>query len=426
MLGLIRKYNTFPVFPAYDHASTRTRIKEACETIKVELEERLKFFRENGKLLEAERLEMRTNQDMESMQEFGMCPGIENYSRHIDKRKPGERPFCLLDYFPEDFLLFVDESHVTFPQLRGMYNGDRARKTTLVEYGFRLPSALDNRPLNFEEFEKLMPYVVCTSATPGDYELEKSGGPAAEQIIRPTGLLDPRIEVRPTQGQIDDLLSEIKKRNAAGERTMIVTLTIRMAEDLTAFLKDRGIKVVYLHHETKTLERSEVIYQLRKGKYDVLIGINLLREGLDIPEVSLICILDADKEGFLRSTRSLIQVTGRAARNANGLVLMYADNMTDSMKNCIEETQRRRNIQIKYNDENGIVPRTIIKEIRAPIHNTDDDIADSIKTIKRGSRTQIQAKIKELEKEMKQAAKEFDFERAAELRDIILEMKADI
>ena len=421
-----RKYVTFPVFPAYDHASTRTRIKEACETIKAELEERLKFFRDAGKLLEAERLEMRTNQDMESMQEFGMCPGIENYSRHIDKRKPGERPFCLLDYFPKDFLLFVDESHVTFPQLRGMYNGDRARKTTLVEYGFRLPSALDNRPLNFEEFEKLMPYVVCTSATPGDYELEKSGGPAAEQIIRPTGLLDPRIEVRPTQGQIDDLLSEIKKRNAVNERTMIVTLTIRMAEDLTAFLKDRGIKVVYLHHETKTLERSEVIYQLRKGKYDVLIGINLLREGLDIPEVSLICILDADKEGFLRSTRSLIQVAGRAARNANGLVVMYADNMTDSMKNCIEETKRRREIQQKYNDENGIIPRTIIKEIRAPIHNMDDDIADSIKTIKRGSRSEIQAKIKELEKEMKQAAKEFDFERAAELRDIILEMKADL
>ena len=421
-----RKYVTFPVFPAYDHASTRTRIKEACETIKAELEERLKFFRDAGKLLEAERLEMRTNQDMESMQEFGMCPGIENYSRHIDKRKPGERPFCLLDYFPKDFLLFVDESHVTFPQLRGMYNGDRARKTTLVEYGFRLPSALDNRPLNFEEFEKLMPYVVCTSATPGDYELEKSGGPAAEQIIRPTGLLDPRIEVRPTQGQIDDLLSEIKKRNAVNERTMIVTLTIRMAEDLTAFLKDRGIKVVYLHHETKTLERSEVIYQLRKGKYDVLIGINLLREGLDIPEVSLICILDADKEGFLRSTRSLIQVAGRAARNANGLVVMYADNMTNSMKNCIEETKRRREIQQKYNDENGIIPRTIIKEIRAPIHNMDDDIADSIKTIKRGSRSEIQAKIKELEKEMKQAAKEFDFERAAELRDIILEMKADL
>lgn len=417
-------YHSYPIFPAYDHASTRTRIKEACETIKEELKERLEFFKNEGKLLEAERLEMRTNQDMESMLEFGMCPGIENYSRHIDKRKPGERPFCLLDYFPKDFLLFIDESHVTLPQLRGMYNGDRARKTTLVDYGFRLPSALDNRPLCFEEFEKIMPYVICTSATPGDYELEKSGGPAAEQIIRPTGLLDPKIEVRPTQGQIDDLLSEIKKRNAKNERTMIVTLTIRMAEDLTAFLKERGIKVVYLHHETKTLERSEVIYQLRKGKYDVLIGINLLREGLDIPEVSLICILDADKEGFLRSTRSLIQVAGRAARNANGLVIMYADKMTDSMNNAINETKRRRDIQSAFNDENGIVPRTIIKEIRPPIHNSDDELSDMIKTVKHGSRTEINNRIKELEKQMKQAAKEFDFERAAQLRDIILEMKA--
>lgn len=419
------KYNTYPVFPAYDHASTRTRIKEACETIKEELKERLEFFKENGKLLEAERLEMRTNQDMESMQEFGMCPGIENYSRHIDKRKPGERPFCLLDYFPkDDFLLFVDESHVTFPQLRGMYNGDRARKTTLVEYGFRLPSALDNRPLCFEEFEKVMPQVICTSATPGDYELEKAGGPTAEQIIRPTGLLDPKIEVRPTQGQIDDLLSEIKARNAKNERTMIVTLTIRMAEDLTAYLKDRGIKVVYLHHETKTLERSEVIYQLRKGKYDVLIGINLLREGLDIPEVSLICILDADKEGFLRSTRSLIQVAGRAARNEHGLVIMYADNMTDSMRNAINETRRRREIQSAYNDEYGIVPRTIIKEIRPPIHNSDDELSETVKLSKHGSRSEIASRIKELEKQMKAAAKEFDFERAAELRDIILELKA--
>jgi len=418
------KYNTYPIFPAYDHASTRQRINEACATIKNELIYRLKYFRENGKLLEAERLEMRTNQDIESMQEFGMCPGIENYSRHIDKRAPGTRPFCLLDYFPEDFLLFIDESHVTIPQLRGMYNGDRARKTTLVDYGFRLPSALDNRPLCFEEFEKIMPNVICTSATPGDYELEKSGGPAAEQIIRPTGLLDPVIEVRKTMGQIDDILYEIKKRNEKGERTMIVTLTIRMAEDLSTYLKDRGIKVVYLHHETKTLERSEIIYQLRKGKYDVLIGINLLREGLDIPEVSLICILDADKEGFLRSTRSLIQVAGRAARNANGLVVMYADNITDSMRNCIEETKRRREIQNSYNEENGIIPRTIIKDIHPPIRNADDDIDETMKLLKHGSRTEINNRIKELEKQMKQAAKEFDFERAAELRDIILEMKA--
>ena len=423
---ILHSYHTFPVFPAYDHASTRERIKEACATIKVELEERLKFFRDNGKLLEAERLEMRTNQDMESMQEFGMCPGIENYSRHIDKRKPGERPWCLLDYFPEDFLMFVDESHVTFPQLRGMYNGDRSRKETLVEYGFRLPSALDNRPLNFEEFEKIMPSVICTSATPGDYELSKAGQVSAEQIIRPTGLLDPLIEVRPTLGQIDDLVSEIKQRINRNERTMVVTLTIRMAEDLTNYLKERGIKVVYLHHETKTLERSEIIYQLRKGKYDVLVGINLLREGLDIPEVSLISIFDADKEGFLRSTRSLIQITGRAARNEHGLVVMYADRITDSMHECIEETNRRRTIQEAYNYENGIIPRTIIKEIRPPIHNSDDEISDLIDITKRGSRKEIEAKLKDLEKQMKQAAKEFDFERAAEIRDIILEIKSNL
>ena len=339
------RYNTYPIFPAYDHASTHERIKHATETIKEELKERLEFFKSNEKYLEAERLEMRTNQDVESMLEFGICPGIENYSRHIDRRKPGERPFCLVDYFPKDFLLFIDESHVTFPQLRGMYNGDRSRKETLVEYGFRLPSALDNRPLRFEEFESLINQVICTSATPGDYELEKTDNEIVEQIIRPTGLLDPVIEVRPTAGQVEDLLHEINVRNERNERTMIVTLTIRMAEDLTNYLKERGIKVAYLHHETKTLERSEIIYQLRKGKYDVLIGINLLREGLDIPEVSLICILDADKEGFLRSGRSLIQVTGRAARNARGLVVMYADNITDSMRYCIDETNRRRAIQ---------------------------------------------------------------------------------
>ena len=424
--GESHSFHTYPIFPAYDHASTRQRIKEACETIKAELIERVKYFKDNDKLLEAERLEMRTNQDMESMQEFGMCHGIENYSRHIDKRKPGERPWCLIDYFPKDFLLFVDESHVTFPQLRGMYFGDRSRKETLVEYGFRLPSALDNRPLNFDEFEALMPQTICTSATPGDYELQKTDGPIIEQIIRPTGLLDPKVEVRPTLGQIDDLLHEIRVRNERNERTMIVTLTIRMAEDLTTYLKEHGIKVVYLHHETKTLERSEVIYQLRKGKYDVLVGINLLREGLDIPEVSLICILDADKEGFLRSTRSLIQVIGRAARNQNGLVIMYADNMTDSMRNAITETKRRREIQDKYNFENGIIPRTIIKEIRPPIHNTDDEYEEIMKLSRKGSRQEIQNKIKELEKEMKQAAKVFEFERAAQIRDIILELKADL
>ena len=420
------RYNTYPIFPAYDHASTHERIKHATETIKEELKERLEFFKSNEKYLEAERLEMRTNQDIESMLEFGICPGIENYSRHIDRRKPGERPFCLVDYFPEDFLLFIDESHVTFPQLRGMYNGDRSRKETLVEYGFRLPSALDNRPLKFEEFESLINQVICTSATPGDYELEKTDNEIVEQIIRPTGLLDPVIEVRPTAGQVEDLLHEIKVRNERNERTMIVTLTIRMAEDLTNYLKERGIKVAYLHHETKTLERSEIIYQLRKGKYDVLIGINLLREGLDIPEVSLICILDADKEGFLRSGRSLIQVTGRAARNARGLVVMYADHITDSMKYCIDETNRRRAIQQAYNDENGIVPTTIIKEIRAPIRNSDDEISEMIQLSKHGTRKEREAKVKDLEKQMHQAAKDLDFEKAAELRDIILELKSGI
>ena len=420
-------YHTYPIFPAYDHASTRERIKEACITIKEELKERLEYFKSEGKLLEAERLEMRTNQDIENMEEFGMCPGIENYSRHIDKRKPGQRPFCLIDYFDKDnMLLFVDESHATFPQLRGMYNGDRSRKTTLVEYGFRLPSALDNRPLNFEEFESLMPQTICTSATPGDYELDRTDNKIVEQIIRPTGLLDPRIEVRPTNGQIDDLLHEINARVKKNERVMIVTLTIRMAEDLTNYLKERGIKVVYLHHETKTLERSEIIYQLRKGKYDVLIGINLLREGLDIPEVSMIAILDADKEGFLRSTRSLIQVTGRAARNEHGLVIMYGDHITDSMRETIDETNRRRSIQQAYNDENGIIPTTIVKAITPPIHNTDDEIDEMVKLTKHGTRSQITTRIKELEKQMKQAAKEFDFERAAELRDIILEMKANL
>ena len=419
-------YNTYPIFPAYDHASTQQRIKEACETIRAELKERLKFFKDNEKYLEAERLEMRTNQDIENMEEFGICPGIENYSRHIDKREPGQRPFCLIDYFPDDFIMFVDESHVSLPQVRGMYNGDRARKLTLVEYGFRLPSALDNRPLNFEEFEALMPQLICTSATPGDYELDRCDHEVVEQIIRPTGLLDPRVEVRPTRGQIDDILFEIKKRIERNERVMIVTLTIQMAEDLTDYLKEKGIKVVYLHHETKTLERSEIIYQLRKGKYDVLVGINLLREGLDIPEVSLVSILDADKEGFLRSTRSLIQVIGRAARNANGLVIMYADNMTDSMKQAIDETNRRRSVQEAYNNEYGIIPQTIIKEVRPPIHNSDDEVSNMIAVSKKGSRKEMERYIKDLEKQMHQAAKEFDFERAIELRDIILELKAEL
>jgi excinuclease ABC subunit B len=420
-----RAFSTYPIYPAYDHASTKKRIQEASESIKIELEDRLRYFRENGKLLEAERLEMRTRQDIESLLEFGMCPGIENYSRHIDKRRPGQRPYTLLDYFPKDYLLLVDESHATFPQIKGMYNGDRSRKLTLVEYGFRLPSALDNRPLNFSEFEVLMPSsVVCTSATPGDYELERCHHEVAEQIIRPTGLLDPQIEVRKPLGQIDDILEEIHKRTAVNERVMIVTLTIKMAEDLTSYLKGQGIKVTYLHNETLTLERTEIIYQLRKGKYDVLVGINLLREGLDIPEVSLICILDADKEGFLRSATSLIQVIGRAARNSHGKVIMYADNLTDSMKIAIGETDRRRSVQMAYNEKYGIVPTTIVKEIRPPLSNGAKDVNILLEAGTKSSRSEIDARLKDLEKQMREAAKNYDFEKAAEIRDIILETKA--
>ena len=424
---VLKSMKTCPIYPAYDHASTKARILRACDSIEAELEERLAYFKSEGKLLEAERLELRTRQDIESLKEFGICPGIENYSRHIDGRKPGQRPWTLMDYFPKDYLLLVDESHVTFPQVRGMYNGDRSRKTTLVEYGFRLPSALDNRPLNFEEFEALFPsHVVCTSATPGDYEIDKAGGEVVEQIIRPTGLLDPKIEVRPTLGQIDDLLREIKDRIAKNERVMIVTLTIRMAEDLTNFLKERDIKVTYLHNETKTLERTAIIYQLRKGKFDVLVGINLLREGLDIPEVSLVAILDADKEGFLRSTTSLIQIIGRAARNARGQVIMYADEITDSMREAITETNRRRAIQEAYNEENGIVPTTIVKEIRPPLTNDESDLESIAKVSKHSSRTEIEKYVKKMEREMKEAAKAYDFERAAEIRDAIMELKGSL
>lgn len=419
-------FHTYPIFPAYDHVSTRSRIQAACESIKKELEERLLYFKSEEKYLEAERLAQRTNYDVESLLEFGMCPGIENYSRHIDRRKPGERPFCLFDYFPKNFILFIDESHVTIPQLRGMYNGDRSRKQTLVDYGFRLPSALDNRPLNFTEFEAIMPQTITTSATPAKYELENRDGEIVEQIIRPTGLLDPKVEVRTSKGQIEDIIYEIKKRNEKNERTIVVTLTVRMAEDLTSYLKERGIKVTYLHHETKTLERSEVIYQLRKGKYDVLVGINLLREGLDIPEASLMVILDADKEGFLRSSSSLIQVIGRVARNANGKVIMYADKITDSMKTAIDETNRRREIQNKYNQENGIIPKTIVKPISPPIRNLDDDVGKAKKVSEHSSTSEILSYIKELEKQMKQAAKDFDFERAAQLRDLIIELRDKI
>ena len=420
---VIASYKTYPIFPAYDHASTRQRISEATKSIKKELDERLAFFKKNGKLLEAERLEMRTKQDIESMLEFGMCKGIENYSRHIDKRKEGEKPFTLIDYFPKDFLLVIDESHVSIPQIRGMYNGDRSRKEVLVDYGFRLPSALDNRPLNFSEFEQAMPLTICTSATPGDYELNRANNVIVEQIIRPTGLLDPIVEVKPILGQVDDIINQINQRLKLNERVMIVTLTIKMAEDLTSYLKDRGYKVTYLHNETKTLERSAIIYELRKGKFDVLVGINLLREGLDIPEVSLICILDADKEGFLRSTRSLIQIIGRASRNKNGKVIMYADNMTDSMKEAINETNRRRNIQSQYNQKMGIIPQSIIKEIRAPISNKESKLTSLIKIKGKKSKSEVDYELKLIEKEMRAAAKAFDFEKAAELRDILIELK---
>ena len=419
----IDRYKVYNLFPAYDHAVTRATIDEACDKIIEELNERIQYFNNLGKPLEAERIEMRTKQDVENLREFGICPGIENYSRYLDGRKENEKPFCLMDYFDRDYLLIVDESHVTLPQIRGMFNGDRSRKLTLVEYGFRLPSALDNRPLNFTEFEGEINQIICTSATPGDYELNKVNNECVEQIIRPTGLLDPLIEVRPSTGQIDDLISEIKDRISRNERVMIVTLTIKMSEDLTAYLKGQGIKTVYLHSECKTLERSQIIYELRKGKYDVLVGINLLREGLDIPEVSLIAILDADKEGFLRSDRSLIQVVGRAARNSEGKAIMYADKITESMQKCIAETNRRREIQKAYNDDNGIIPTTIIKEITPPLSIKEDD--KPYESNGKLTKKELERKIKEVEKEMNEAAKAFDFEKAIQLRDLLFELRAE-
>ena len=422
---LIHRYEAFPIMPAHEHASTQERIKKAVSSIKEELVERLNYFHEQGKLLEEERLDQRTRYDMEQLLEFGMCSGIENYARHIDNRPPGSTPYTLFDYFPSDFLLVVDESHVSLPQIRGMFNGDRARKTTLVEYGFRLPSALDNRPLNFDEFYSKINNCICTSATPGDFELNETGGEIVQQIIRPTGLLDPLIEVRDADNPIYDLVGEIDKVIAKKERVMVVTLTIKDAENLTEYLKERGYKVAYLHNETKTLERTEIIYQLRKGKYDVLVGINLLREGLDIPEVSLISILDADKEGFLRSERSLIQIIGRAARNAEGRVIMYAKKMTDSMQSAISETNRRRAIQSAYNEEHGIIPKTIIKEVRPPLHIADKPLDENAHKKAKMTRSEKEKTIKEVEKEMREAAKNLDFERAAELRDILFELKGE-
>lgn len=421
----------FPIYPATHFVVDHEQVEKSVKSIEAELEDRLKELNDEGKLLEAQRLEQRTRYDIEMLLEMGYCNGIENYSRHMDGRKPGEAPYTLLDFFPEDFLLMVDESHMTMPQVRGMYNGDKARKQVLIDHGFRLPSALDNRPLKLEEFEGKLNQTLFVSATPADYEVEKAGeDDIVEQIIRPTGLLDPTVEVRPIEGQIDDIISEINDRIEREERVFITTLTKRMAEDLADYLEEVGIKVKYLHSDIKTLERTEIIRDLRLGVFDVLIGINLLREGIDVPEVSLVTILDADKEGFLRNERSLIQTIGRAARNQNGHVIMYADGITDSMHRAMDETARRRAIQQAYNKEHGIVPQTIKKEIRDAIRIThvnseemSNSLTEQLRALKRDDREQA---LRNVELEMKQAAKDLNFEKAAELRDIIMELKAEM
>ena len=417
--ALIENKKTIVISPASHFVTGSEKLEEAIRRINEELNDRLEYFKENNKLIEEQRLRERTNYDIEMLKETGFCTGIENYSRHLALRGPGETPCCLLDFFPDDFLMFIDESHVTLPQVRAMYNGDRMRKQTLVDYGFRLPSALDNRPLKFEEFEEKINQVVYVSATPGDYELDETEGKVVEQIIRPTGLLDPTIEVKPIKNQIDDIVNEINKRIEKNERVLITTLTIRMSEELTNYLKELNIKVAYLHSEVKTLERLKIIKELREGTYDVVVGINLLREGLDIPEVSLICILDADKQGFLRSTRSLIQTIGRAARNSNGHVIMYADEISPSMKEAIEETERRRNIQDKYNKDHNIIPKTIIKPISEVVSNKVVEKVEKGKS----NKNDIKLAINEIENEMKKAAANMDFERAMELRDILFELK---
>ena len=423
----IANYAFYNIFPASGYARSKTQMMKACDAIEEELKERLAYFEREGKPLEKERLEQRTLFDLESLRENGYCSGIENYSMHIDGRVPGQRPWNLFDYFPKDFLLIVDESHVSLPQIRGMYNGDRQRKEVLVQYGFRLPSALDNRPMRFDEFETMIPQVIYCSATPGDYELEHTHHEVVEQIIRPTGLLDPLITVRPTLGQIDDICEQLDNRIQRNERALITTLTKRMAEDLTAYLRQRNYKVAYLHHEMKTLERTEIIRDLRLGKVDAIIGINLLREGLDIPEVSLICILDADKEGFLRSERSLIQTIGRAARNENGEVIMYADTVTLSMEKAIAETNRRRSIQEAYNKANGITPHTVRKAVAEAIRGkeTKEMAKEYMRKKNRMDRRDRDQMIRDLEAEMREAARSLDFERAAELRDMIFELKSE-
>ena len=409
------------IFPASHFVTSPEKLKLAINNIRKELEERLTYFKKENKLLEYQRLSERTNYDLEMLEETGFCRGVENYSRHLALKEEGETPTTLIDFFKKDFLLFIDESHVTIPQIRGMYNGDRARKEVLVDYGFRLPSALDNRPLKFSEFEKKVNQVIYVSATPGDYELSKTQK-VVEQIIRPTGLLDPKIEVHSTKNQIDDLINEINKTIFNKEKVLITTLTIRMSEELTQYLKGLDIKVAYLHSEIKTLERLRIINDLRKGKYDVLVGINLLREGLDIPEVSLVAIMDADKQGFLRSERSLIQTIGRAARNANGRVIMYADIISESMDIAIKETNRRRLIQEKYNKDNNIIPKTIIKQINEVVSN---EIVSKENTKEKMSKKEKINLINKLETEMKEAAKNLDFERAMELRDILFELKSE-
>ncbi|HEX6940317.1 MAG TPA: excinuclease ABC subunit UvrB [Longimicrobiales bacterium] len=421
------------IYPATHFVTQRSTIERAVERIREELEQRLHELRAQEKLLEAQRLEQRTNFDIEMLLELGTCPGIENYSRHLTGRAEGERPACLFDYFPEDFLVIVDESHQSIPQLRGMYNGDRARKLTLVEHGFRLPSALDNRPLRFEEWEELVPRAIFVSATPGDYELEKSGGVVVEQLIRPTGLLDPEVEVRPVKGQVDDLIAEIREREAKGERVLVTTLTKRMAEDLTDYLQQVGIRVRYMHSDIDAIERVEILRDLRLGKFDVLVGINLLREGLDLPEVSLVAILDADKEGFLRDERSLIQTIGRAARNAQGKAILYADRITGSMARCIEEANRRRDIQKRYNEEHGIIPQTIIKSVEevtlsTRVADARSDGAGRVAEPKASYAAEVNLEewIKILEHQMREAAAMLDFERAALLRDQWLEAKAKL
>lgn len=421
---VLNEYSVISLFPATQFITNKEKVNEGISRIEAELEDRIALYKKEDRYLEAERISQRTNYDIEMLKEIGTCSGVENYSRHLSLRDEGETPYTLMDFFGDDYLLVVDESHVTIPQVRGMYNGDRSRKSTLVDYGFRLPSALDNRPLNFDEFNKKIKQVVYLSATPGNYEMEKTPH-LVEQIIRPTGLLDPVIEVRSKKGQIDDIVAEVLKRNAINQRTLITTLTIKMSEDLTNYLKELGMKVAYLHSKIKTLERIEIIRELRLGTYDVIVGINLLREGLDIPEVALICILDADKQGFLRSNRSLVQTIGRAARNSDGKVILYADKMTDSMEYAISETARRRAIQEEYNTEHGITPTTIKKAIRDSI-SVKLDVSEEAKSISELSKKEKLKIIGDLEKEMRKAARDLDFEKAAETRDIIIELRSSM